>query len=606
LAVQWFSLERGAIQREILMELTDLAAQWGIEAGYLDIQGRRQDANSQTLRRIVEALSAAGNPPAAVEPRARQPEPAYQGDGRRCWVLAVQLYGVRSRRNWGHGDFSDLAALLDIVADLGGAGIGLNPLHAQFYDRPECSGSPYSPNSRQFLNPLYIDVEAVEEFDSVQAASLASDIARLRDAELVDYPAVATVKIAGLRAAYRNFIAGGSAARRVDFAAYRADRGRPLKHFAAFETLRQKHSGAWWEWPEEWRAPTDEALRRFRENHSDEFTFHEFLQWNAERQLERCRDVARARGLSIGLYLDTAIGVDGGGADVWMEQGIMLRGLSVGAPPDQFNPAGQNWGLTAYNPHGLVAHNFEPFRRMLRAAMRHAGAIRIDHVLGLMRLYVIPDGLSATQGAYLRLPFAEMLAVVAEESRRWNCITIGEDLGTVPEGFRSTLAAWGVWSYLVVMFERNSDGSFRGPDQYPERAIATFNTHDLATFAGWMSSHDLRVKHAINVDPGETEEDRHHSRVTLCAALAAATGSQHIGFDDVVAFLAATPTRLVSIAIEDVLAIEDQVNVPGTVNEHPNWRRRWPVVLEELSSDQRLRRAAATLSRAGRGSAPKS
>lgn len=588
------------------MNLTELAARWGIEASYLDIQGRRQTADEETLRRIVEALSAAGNPPAAVDPPARQPEPAYQGDGRKCWVLAVQLYGVRSRRNWGHGDFSDLAALLDIVADLGCAGIGLNPLHAQFYDRPGCSGSPYSPNSRLFLNPLYIDVEATEEFDRAHAASLAQDIARLRDAELVDYTAIAALKIAGLRAAFRRFVANGSDKRRADFAAYRAERGRPLECFAAFEALRQRHPGAWPEWPEEWRQPSDDALRRLRGSHPDELGFHEFLQWNAERQLERCRDIAWRRRMPIGLYLDTAVGVDGGGADAWMDQDVVLRGLSVGAPPDQFNPAGQDWGITAYNPHGLVVRRFEPFRQMLRAAMRHAGAVRIDHVLGLMRLYVVPHGLGAAKGAYLRLPFADMLAVVTEESRRWNCITIGEDLGTVPEGFRPTLATWGVWSYLVVMFERNGDGSFRRPEEYAERAIATFNTHDLATFTGWMTSHDLRIKHAINVDPGETEDDRHNSRVTLCSALAAATGSQRIDFEDVAAFLGATPTRLVSIAIEDVVGMEDQVNVPGTVTEHPNWRRRWPVLLEELSSDQRLRDIAATLSRAGRSSPPES
>ena len=372
------------------MTLTELAALWGIEAGYLDIQGRRRDADGDTLRRLVDSLSAAGNPPAAVEPQARQPEPASQGDGRKCWVLAVQLYGLRSRRNWGHGDFSDLAGLLDIVAGLGGAGVGLNPLHAQFYDRPACSGSPYSPNSRLFLNPLYIDVEAIPEFDRGHAESLAQEITRLRKAELVDYPAVAAVKLAALRAAYRMFVANGSQERRQDFESYRHERGRALECFAAFETLRQTHSGAWWEWPEQWRTPSDDALRRLRLSHPDDIGFHEFLQWNAERQLERCRDIARARGLAIGLYLDTAIGVDGGGADAWMEQGIILRGLSVGASPDQFNPAGQDWGLTAYNPHGLVASRFEPFRQMLRAAMRHAGAVRIDHVLGLMRLYVIP------------------------------------------------------------------------------------------------------------------------------------------------------------------------------------------------------------------------
>src|SRR5437868_4929210 len=423
MAHRWFSPDRGSFRHEILMDLTELAARWGIEPSYLDIQGRRRDADEATIRRIVEALSAGGNRPASVNEPAKRPELAYLGDGRKCWVLAVQLYGVRSRRNWGHGDFSDLADLLEIIAGLGGAGIGLNPLHAQFYDRASCSGSPYSPNSRLFLNPLYIDIEAVEEFDRGHAANIAQDIARLRDAELVDYSAVAALKIAALRAAYRSFAANGSRERRQDFAAYRQERGRELANFAAFETLRAQHSGAWWwEWPDEWRAPTHDALRKIRQSHPDDIRFHEFLQWNAERQLERCRDVARRHGLAIGLYLDTAIGVDAGSADAWMAQGIVLHGLSVGAPPDQFNPAGQDWGLTAYNPHGLVASRFEPFRQMLRSAMRYAGAVRIDHALGLMRLFVIPHGLPANQGAYLRLPFAEMLAVVAEESRRWSCI----------------------------------------------------------------------------------------------------------------------------------------------------------------------------------------
>jgi 4-alpha-glucanotransferase len=240
---------------------------------------------------------------------------------------------------------------------------------------------------------------------------------------------------------------------------------------------------------------------------------------------------------------------------------------------------------------------------MLRAAMRCAGAVRIDHVLGLMRLFVVPHGLTAADGAYLRLPFADMLAAVAEESRRWRCMVIGEDLGTVPEGFRDTMAAWGLWSYLVVLFERNNDGSFKRPEQYPERAIATFNTHDLASFAGWMADHDLALKRGIGMDPGESDIDRHHSRVALCSMLSAATRHQQIGFEAVAAFLAATPTRLVAIAIEDVLEVKDQPNVPGTVAEHANWRRRWPVELGVLRSDRRLQRIAATFARAGRGSA---
>ncbi len=584
---------------------TEQAAKWGIETGYFDVRGQHHEADDETLIRIVAALSVSGNLPASIQQHASGPNPAFQGDGRRVWVLAVQLYGVRSRRNWGHGDFSDLAALLELVADVGGAGVGLNPLHAQFYDNSACSGSPYAPNSRLFLNPLYIDVEAIEEFRPDDVAGLVPDVERLREADLVDYSATTKLKLAALRRTYRNFTPKASATRREDLSAYRKERGRELECFAAFETLRGLFAGAWETWPEQWRKPTDDVLLRLQNSHPDEFGFHEFLQWSAERQLERCRDIARRRGLSIGLYLDTAIGVDPGGADAWMEQGNVLRGLSVGAPPDQFNPSGQDWGLTAYNPHGLVASGFAPFRQMLRAAMRHAGAIRIDHVLGLMRLFVIPHGLPANKGAYLRLPFAEMLAVVSEESRRWRCIVIGEDLGTVPENFRATVAAWGLWSYLVMLFERNWEGSFRQPADYPETAIATFNTHDLPTFAGWMSGHDLRTKRAIGVDPGETDDERHGSRGALDAAVRTATGCQQTGFEDVVTFLAATPARLVSIAVEDVFGMTDQINIPGTVTEYPNWRRRWPVALEELAADQRLRGIAAALASAGRGATSK-
>lgn len=575
----------------------DLAACWGIEPGYYDVQGHYHEADPDVVRKVVTALSASGQRPAAMPHDMPSPaEPAFQGDGRRVWVLAVQLYGVRSARNWGHGDFTDLAALLELVADAGGAGVGLNPLHALFYDWAG-SGSPYSPSSRLFLNPLYIDVEAIAEprdlDDAVHGA-----IEQLRASELIDYIAVARAKLPVLRSVYRRFAASGSAERRQDFEDYRRERGTPLESFAAFEVLRARHSAPWWDWPDECRKPNQAVLRRLRQEEPDELGFHAFLQWTAERQLKRCNEIARRRGLAIGLYLDTAVGVDPAGADAWTSQQAMLQGLSVGAPPDQFNPAGQDWGLTAYNPHGLVTENFEPFRQMLRAGMRNAGAIRIDHVLGLMRLFVVPRGLGADQGVYLRCPFTAMLNVVREESLRWRCIVIGEDLGTVPENFRETLEAWGAWRYFVMLFERQHDGSFKPPSAYPAKAIATFNTHDLATFAGWMSGHDLAVKRGIGVNPGESDDERQRSREALRAAIAAVTGRDQPKFEDVVAFVAATPTRLVSIAIEDVLELLDQPNVPGTVTEHPNWRRRLPVGVEDVAP--RLRRIAEVMAHAGR------
>ena len=573
--------------------LRDEAMRWGIEPSYFDVRGTRHEASEDILRYVCDALACAG-PPQPFPDMPDRPVVAHQGSGERMWLLAVQLYGVRSRRNWGHGDFGDLKALIGIVAEAGGAGIGLNPLHALLYDRPG-TGSPYSPSSRLFINPLYIDVEAAPGFASDQAADLEGEIARLRDADFVDYLAVANLKLSVLRRACCAFRQSADVGLQREFEAFRRERGWKLARFAAFETLRAIHPSDWTNWPDEWRNPDRGAVERLRTDHPDMFALHEYLQWVADRQLADCSALVRQLGMRVGLYLDTAIGVTGDGADAWIAQSTMLQGLSVGAPPDVYNPAGQNWGLTAYNPHGLIAEDMAPFRQMLRAAMRHAGAIRLDHVLGLMRLFVIPHGRGARDGVYLRYPLAAMLAVVAEESRRWRCIVIGEDLGTVPEGFRETMARWGLWSYLVMLFERNSDGSFRRPETYPAMAIATVNTHDLATFSGWLKGRDLRLKHGLSIDPGESAEER---RCTI-EALRAAVGSD-CSFAAVVGFLAAAPARLLSIAIEDVLEVDDQVNIPGTVDQYPNWRRRWPVSLEQLATDARFQRIAAVLVRAER------
>ena len=508
----------------------------------------------------------------------------------------MQLYAVRSRRNWGHGDFTDLAALIELAADVGATGIGLNPLHALFSDLPQ-QASPYGPNSRLFLNPLYIDVAALPEFSAEIA--LDADIEKLRSTGMVDYAGVARAKLAALRRAYDEFRRAATAERKTDFEQFRAERGRTLARFAAFETLRGRFPTTWREWPEPWRKPGDRAVQELRTSEPDAFGFHEFLQWVADRQLKACRDLARHRGMAVGLYIDLAVGVDPAGADAWMDQEVMLTGLSVGAPPDALNTAGQSWGLTTYNPHSLVARSFEPLREMLRAAMRYAGAVRLDHVLGLMHIYVVPQGSSARDGAYLRFPFLSMLDVIADESRRHQCTVIGEDLGTVPEGLRDTLAAWGVWSYLVVLFEREWGGAFKHPSRYAVNALATFNTHDLPTFTGWLSGHDLAVKRGIGLDPGETDQDRENTRLAWRAAASAVIEPS---FDHVAEFLAATPARLVAVQLEDILDVRDQINVPGTVMEHPNWRRRLPAAIEDLRNDQRLVRIAAAFSRAGRGS----
>jgi 4-alpha-glucanotransferase len=509
------------------------------------------------------------------------PEKAFGGDFDRCWLLAVQLYGVRSARNWGIGDFTDLEGMIEFAAHLGADGIGLNPLHALFDDRPgDCS--PYSPNSRLFLNPLYVDVEKLPEFDL--DARTRDALAPLRVGEVVDYVTVAGLKWRALRIAFAAFKAHATPARRQDFDTFRAERGPLLLRFACFEVLRHKLKKPWWEWPEEWRQPDDAKCAALRNGaEGDEVAFVEFVQWTADRQLGDAADLARKLGMKVGLYLDVAVGVQADGFDAWNEQAAISRHLGVGAPPDPLNTAGQSWGLAGFNAAGLELQSFAPYRDMLRASMRHAGAIRLDHVLGLKRLYLVPNGFSAVDGVYVQMPFEALLAVTAMESLAHRCVVIGEDLGTVPDGFRKQMADWGIWSYMVMMFERDDRGSFRGRDHYSADALVTFNTHDLSTYAGWRSFGDLKTKRSLGIDPGESDDARWHALAMLDDVLRQNAIDRNDVFS-VLNFLAQTKSRLLAVSLEDVLGVLDQPNIPGTVNEHPNWRRRLPVSIDQMAS----------------------
>jgi len=584
-------------------ELAAAAQLWGIERGYHDIFGQWQVPSRETLTRLIVAVSGGRDHPPAVDiaPVPMEPERAFQGDGRRVWSLAVQLYAVRSHRNWGHGDFSDLQRLVELAAGCGAGAIGLNPLHALFPDRAD-QASPYAPNSRLYLNLLYVDVEGIPEFPGLEAAGLAEKVARLRARELIAYPEVARVKLAGLRLAYESFRSRATAERQSDFEAYRDEQGEALLRFASFEVLRQKHAPRpWTEWPAPWRSPDRAQLEDFRFSHADECGFHEFVQWTADRQLQACKDTANRAGMPIGLYVDLAVGINPDGADAWSRQSAIMAGVSIGAPPDEFNRAGQDWGLAPFNPLTVAADDFAPMRQLMAAVMRHAGAIRIDHVLGLKRMFMIPHDRAATDGAYVHFPFEPLLRVIAEESRRFQCIVIGEDLGTVPEGFRDVLSRWGLWTYRVMLFEREGDGRFRPPEWYPVEALATFNTHDLPSFRGWIESHDLRVKRGIGVDPGETDEARgwaQHMLRTILGERASPHPPDNIAA--VAAFLGATPTRLVVIALEDIVGEIHQINIPATVDEHPNWQRRLRVPLEDLAGHHDLTRVADAFAHTGR------
>lgn len=507
------------------------------------------------------------------------PQKAFGGDFDRGWLLAVQLYGIRSARNWGMGDFTDLADLIALSAKVGAEGVGLNPLHALFDDRPgDCS--PYAPNSRLFLNALYIDVEKAPGF---KPATNAKAMAKLRQSAQVDYVGVAGLKWPALHAAFAAFSAKPSEVEAAEFAAYRADRGALLERFTCFEVLRHRFKQPWWDWPDEWRQPDQaKCTELLKGPDSKEGDFIAYVQWLAERQLRACKALADELGMKVGLYLDVAVGVQSDGFDAWNEQVAISRHLSVGAPPDPLNTVGQNWGLAGFNAPGLDMQSFQPFRDMLKASMRHAGAIRLDHVLGLKRLYLVPHGFPAKQGAYVQMPIDALLAATALESVANECVVIGEDLGTVPDGFREQMADWGIWSYKVMMFERDDAGHFRDVDYYAPNALITFNTHDLSTYAGWRSFGDLNTKRGLGIDPGETDQERWRALALLDEVL------RHNGIDDndlyaIINFLARTRSRLLTISLEDFLGVVDQPNIPGTIDEHPNWRQRMPVALEDLA-----------------------
>jgi 4-alpha-glucanotransferase len=575
------------------------AARLGIESEFIDARGRQRTVAPEVIERLVLALGGAADPTgaAASRPPAARPE-GWQGPPGKWWLIATQLYGIRSERNWGHGDFSDLLALVELAAAVGAAGIGINPLHAVKESVPH-EPSPYAPSSRLFLNPLYIDLDAIPDFAGCRTADMTAEIARLRQAELVDYDGVAALKRRMLGIAHLAFRRDAAPERRAEFDRFRRARHPALARFAAFEVLRRRWPGPWWEWPAAWRLPDDQAIERLRAEAGEELEFHEYVQWIADQQLMRCRDRCRALGLPVGLYVDVAVGVSADGFDAWNAPDAIVRTLEVGAPPDLLNTVGQNWGLAGFSGVGLQASGFEPFRQMLRASMRYAGAIRLDHVLGLKRLYFIPAGLPPDQGAYVRMPFDDLLAATAEESVANRCIVVGEDLGTVPAGFREQVAQFGLWSYQVMLFERDGRGAFWPPEHYAERALVTFSTHDLPTFAGWLAQHDLRMREEMAIPAGETREERAEAVAALRDALHH-RGFSALDFPSVAGYLASSPTRLLAIALEDVLDVCDQANVPGTTAEHPNWRRKLPVGLERLREDPRLGAVARVAARCGR------
>lgn len=560
-----------------------------------------------------------------VCPRDCQPVPAGP-DGGRLLGIAIQLYALRSARNWGVGDLGDLAAVVDHLAPLGVDLVGLNPLHALVPSEPE-RASPYSPSSRRFLNPIYIDVEAVEDFADCAAAREAvaepafqARLEALRAAPLVDYPGVARAKWAVLEMLHAHFARhhlSPPTARGAAFRRFQADGGAGLRHQAVYEVLRARHPGGGW--PGELDDPRSPAVAELAATHAVEVELREYLQWQATLQLERVAERARAHAMSLGLYRDLAVGSDGGGADVWAEREVFARGVSIGAPPDDFALQGQVWGLPPWSPTALRERAYQPWVDVLRAGMHASGALRIDHVVGLMRQFWVPDGGRAVDGAYVAFPVEDLLGVLALESRRAGCVVVGEDLGTVPDAMRAALHDWGVLSYRVLYFEKrwHADHTFRAPDEYPEQALVTVSTHDLPTFAGWWTGRDLELREALSLFPSPDTRDRQRTergwdRDRLLhaldvedlrpGALERADGTPSAELVDAVhRYAARTRARIMMVQMEDVLGEREQANVPGTVTEQPNWRRKLSAPVEHWGETALARLVAAVRAERNRG-----
>ena len=491
--------------------------------------------------------------------------------------LGVQLYSLRGGNTAEFGDFAALAKFCASAAAHGVDAIATSPVHALFPANLE-HFSPYSPSSRLFLNPLYADL------------AVAGGAVDLDDKErgLIDWPSAAAHKFTALHRAYAKFDPHDYDA----FIKFCDRGGERLHRHALFDVLdahfRSQQILSWRDWPSAYRDPNDPEVLRFAVLHQDEIGYRLFLQFVTAVSAARAQEQARQSGMKIGIIADIATGIDPAGSDCWGSPDDVLNGLRIGAPPDLFNAAGQNWGITALSPLNLRKSGFAPFIAMLRANMAYAGGIRIDHAMGLLRLWVMPEGASSAEGVYLRYPLDDMLRLLSLESHRARAIVIGEDLGTVPYGFSQTLAHRGILGMQVLWFEQESDGRFIAPSQWRREAVAMTTTHDLPTLAGWWKGRDIewRTKAGIPTQTGDhaaEQQQRTRLKEKLWSALMATDcvgpdqpGRAESVIDGAICYVGKTPCRLAIISAEDICGVEEQPNLPGTIDEHPNWRRRLP------------------------------
>jgi 4-alpha-glucanotransferase len=520
----------------------------------------------------------------------------------RAWGLSAQLYALRRPGDGGFGDTQALEELARVAGERGADALAISPMHAMF-SSDTGRYSPYSPSSRLFLNSLYaapgtiLGERALRS--AIDATGLTHQLRHLEEQPLVDWPVAAQAKQKVLRALYDGF-SQGEHPLHEDFSSFRHTSGEALENHCRLEALQAERAGRgesldWRQWSEEWRNPRSSALARFAEENADEIGFYAFCQWLIARCLERAQSAAKSSGMSIGLIADLAVGADGSGSQAWSRQDELLASLTVGAPPDILNRSGQGWGISAFSPQGLVRNGFRAFIEMLRANFAHAGGLRIDHIMGLQRLWVIPNDAPPTDGAYLYYPLDDLLRLLALESHRHQAIVLGEDLGTVPEGLREKLSARSILGMRVLLFEQDNT-HFKPILDWPDNALATTSTHDLPTLNGWWHGHDIDWNARLDLIDSHTEMDWRKHREREREGLRTTLNQDPQNFreehretdqilDASVRFLGHTRAPLVLLPLEDALGIDEQANLPGTTDTHPNWRRRLPLECQALLDD---------------------
>lgn len=535
----------------------------------------------------------------------------------KLWGYVLQLYSLKSKHNWGVGDFTDLQKFVKMCGKTGAAIIGLNPLNVLFHDYPE-NASPYSSISRLFLNPIYIDVEKVLGFDKCMADTLLDEIAAAKEGELIDYTKVYNLKIKALKKLFAYLKTQPSYMQKL--ADFIKIKGYDLETLATFQAIyheqKQKGNCGWMNWDKNLRNPQSKAVSDFKKAFADEIMFFEFLQFEADRQLQEVYKTVQKEGLKVGLYRDLPVGVGKDSAELWTDKYVFIDDAGAGAPPDAFFPFGQKWCLGAFNPFELKKRAYEPFLKILRANMAYAGALRIDHVMGLMRLFMIPDNKNG--GTYIHYNFEDMLDLLALESHLHKCTIVGESIGNVPEGFLDKLKAKGIYSISVVWAERWNDGNgdFKMPEAYPENAFVSVGTHDMPPLKMWWFGYDIELSRSLNLITDEEKYQQYKVREADRYKLLSALDFNQTwpadnlrkgnyiygegypeGIEEALhAFLAKTSSKVVLLQPEDIFGVDKRQNFPGTdVDKYPNWRRRLPINVEDMESGEAYKRNIAAV-----------